>query len=80
MEQLAFAMEEMEKDSCFEKALVLLRMKRQMHKSFLQTSPKVLFSPGLHLEQLSYYKYSASVFWRQPEYNQRTEYAGFIPG
>ena len=27
-----------------------------------------------------YYKYSASVFWRQPEYNQRTEYAGFIPG
>ena len=28
----------------------------------------------------SYYKYSASVFWRQPEYNQRTQFAGFIPG
>ena len=26
------------------------------------------------------YKYSASAFWQQPEYNQRTQYPSFIPG
>ena len=38
MEQLTIAMEEMETDSRFEKALSLLRMKRQLHKNFMKTS------------------------------------------
>ena len=29
---------------------------------------------------MEYYKYTTSLFWGQPEYNQRTQYAGFIPG
>lgn len=54
LEQLTTAMEEMERDGRFDKALQLLRMKRQLHQNLLKTSPKVSFPPSLYLEQLPY--------------------------
>ena len=52
MEQLTFAMEEMEKDSRFEKALSHLRVRQQMHKKFYSENPNISFPPSLRLEHL----------------------------
>ena len=55
LEQLTTAMEEMEKDRRFDKALQQLRMKRQLYKNFDKTTPGIAFPPSLHLEQLRNY-------------------------